>query len=146
MARPYHIQNDLVPARLPLDELVQLTQDERGSAEVATSVYEAARDDADSEIDGYLGERYAVPLDEVPALVRRISMTLTVCFLYSRRYPGQVPESVQAEGERTRKLLRNIADGQPSLGIQPAPSNNTQRAARLASGSPIFSRKSLAGF
>lgn len=146
MAHPYHTLAELVPARLPSSDLIQLTQDDPGVETAKESVYELCREDADGEIDGYLGERYAVPLTEVPPMVRRLSMTLTVVYLYHRRYAGKLPEEVGMEAERARKLLRALADGRPTLGLQPAPTENTQRAARLVSNTPVFSRSSMKGF
>lgn len=148
MSRPYSQQSDLSPARIPEADLVQLCRDDAGDAmdDAAVLVFEAARDDADSEIDAFLGERYTVPLDEVPEMVRRISVALTLYHLYARRYPGEVPKLVLDDYRRKRALLRKIADGQPTLGVQPAPGANPERAARLTSHTRVFSRDKLAGF
>ena len=145
MPHPYHSLSDLVPAYLPELDLVQLTNDDGGES-VDTDVYEGQRAKADGEIDGYLGHRYTVPLSSVPELVSDLSARLTVYRLYRRRYPTDTPESVVKDYQMAVRLLRDLAKGIPTLGVQPVPSPNTERTGRVVTHSSVFSRSSLRGF
>lgn len=145
----YHELADLVPRRLAETELCQLISDDPDTVAVADlteaemELYEEFRAEVDAEIDGYLGERYTVPLSTVPTLIRRLSITLTVVRLYERRYPEGVPEGIRRNQEDAQKLLRALADGRPTLGVQPAPSENGERVARIEGPDRVFSRDSL---
>ena len=143
----YHEQADLVPRVISSVEFVQLVQDD-GADEVSedgVALYEAERADADALIDSYLGTRYELPLAEVPALVRRLSVRLTRYNLYARRYPEGVPEGIRTDFGDAMKLLDRIASGDVTLGIQPAASPNTERIVNVTTHTGLFRRGSLKG-
>lgn len=145
MAHPYHALSDLSPDYLPESELVQLTNDDGGDT-VVESVWEGLVAKADGEIDGWLGDRYAVPLDTVPALVADLSARLTLYKLYRRRYGTDTPESVQEDFKAIQRTLRDLAKGIPSLGSQPAPDPNVERQAKVSAQTAVFSRDSLKAY
>lgn len=142
----YHVLDDLTATGLTEGELIQLTNDDAGAVTVDEARYGAAREEADALIDGYLGARYALPLETVPTLVRRVSVQLTVHALYRRRFPEGTPEGVKADADGAMRLLRDIASGTVTLGVQPAPTVNSERAAKVVAGERVFTRTSLAGY
>ena len=75
-----------------------------------------AIDDADAEIDGYLGQRFTVPLATVPNLIRKISVDLAIWNLYQRR-DKTAPDRRKAAYENALGLLGKIASGQLSIGV-----------------------------
>lgn len=143
MAWPYHTYEQLVPVLITEADMVQLTNDTTDGETVVSSIWEGVREGVDAEIDGYLGERYAVPLAEVPAVISRLSCLLTRHGLYERRYPGEVPKSVVEAHDRAIKLLEGMAKGKPALGIQPAPAPNTQRIAQLSVEDRVFTSATM---
>lgn len=142
----YHTIDELQPARLTEAELVQLTNDEVGATTIDTDVYEGVRDDAEAEIDAYLGARYSLPLDSTPAVVKRLSITITVYYLYARRFAGGVPEQIRKSYEDAVALLRRLSDGTATLGVQPAPTQNSERLAEVSGQTAVFTRTSLKSF
>lgn len=142
----YHVLADLVPQRVTEADLVQLTNDDVDATTVDTAVYEAERDRAESEIDAFIGARYRLPLETTPAVIKRLSMDLTVHGLYERRFREGVPEGIAETAKSARRMLDRLADGTMTLGIQPAATVNAERKAMLTSSAPTFSRDSLKGF
>lgn len=143
MGQPYHTYEQLVPVLITEADMVQLTNDTPDGETVVSAIWEGVREGVDAEIDGYLGERYAVPLAEVPAVISRLSCLLTRHGLYERRYPGEVPKSVEEGRDRAIKLLEGMAKGKPTLSLQPAPAPNTQRMAQLSTEDRVFTVDSL---
>ena len=97
-------------------ELIQLTV--RPGVQPAAAVdgdrLGAALKDGFDLINGYLGKRYPLPLSPVPSLAVRWNCDLARWFLQ----PGQAPEMVKANYERTLEELRQAADGELSLGLE----------------------------
>jgi phage gp36-like protein len=79
----YCAQTDIVKLLTPA-QLVQLTDDDADGVADAAVIAEGIAQ-ADAEIDGYLGSRYAVPVSPVPALLRQLSVAISIWRLYSRR-------------------------------------------------------------
>jgi phage gp36-like protein len=120
---PYCIQSD-IEKRIPEDILIELTDDD-GTGMVDTGNVDRAIEDADDEIDSFLGLQYALPLDSVPGLVRRMSVDLAVCNLYGRRPHLTIPETQKERCDSARKILEKIAAGKLSLGSDsPSPSSD----------------------
>ena len=142
----YHELDDLKPARLSEAELVQLTNDTAGGTTIVTATYESARDDAEAEIDGYIGARYTLPLGSTPALIKRLSMIITIYHLYRRRFAEGVPEGIRVDYKDAVRMLERLSDGTMTLGVQPAEAQNSERKAQTVSSAPVFSRSSLKDF
>jgi phage gp36-like protein len=91
---------------------------------VDSAVVDRALGDADALIDGYLGERYSLPLSPVPPLV----VTLAAQIAFYHLHSFEVPEKVKADHDQAVRSLREIAAGTlriPAAGIEPAtPSTN----------------------
>jgi phage gp36-like protein len=68
----------------------------------------AAINAADILIDGYLSGRYTVPFATVPALVKQISIDLTVCNLYGRHRESDLPDGILQKRKDAIKTLEAI--------------------------------------
>jgi phage gp36-like protein len=133
--------NDLLE-QVPEAELIGLT-DDANAGEIDESAIARAIADADAEINAYLGQRYAAPLDPVPEVIRKISVDLAVWNLLSRR--GRM-EEVRTERYRAAiRFLERVSKGEISLGAE-GPASDA--AAELSTESPprLFTREKLGGF
>lgn len=90
---------------------------------VDTDVIDRAIADVTGEIDMHLHTRYKLPLSNVPSILTRIACSLTYAALHTR-VSSDHPAKVAAEDKR--KLLRGVAKGDLSLGI-----NNGGTAAKV---------------
>ncbi len=69
---------------------------------------------ADSIIDGYVGVRYAVPLETVTETIRTVSEDIAVYSLFSRR---MIPPKQWADRyERAVNFLQAVSEGSADLG------------------------------
>lgn len=104
---PYTTLADL-SARFGDRMLVALT--DRGgmaSGAIDVTVVDRAIADADAVIDGYLGNRYAVPVSPVPAILGDIAGALVIWKLHV----GAPDPKVEADYKEALRSLRDIAAG-----------------------------------
>jgi phage gp36-like protein len=111
-----------IKEQIPEAELVQLTDDDALS-EIDTSVIDRSIADADAEIDSYCAERYAVPFDPVPLLVRKYSVIIVIYNLFMRR--GDIPDDRETNYNNAIKFLLNLTKGLVSIGAD-APDEESQ--------------------
>lgn len=86
---------------------------------MAAPGYDAVRlnqvlSDASAEMDSHLAIRFAVPLTEVPELVKKFT-----CDLAREALDRQGREAVLAAGKRARTWVRDVAVGRATLGSGP---------------------------
>lgn len=120
-------------ARFVFDELVQLT-DLADTGEIDDLVLFEALQAADAEIDTYLGQRYALPLDNVPLNLERIACDIA----RYRLHRDGASESVRQRYTDARAFLRDVAKGAVQIGV------NASQAAPTASALPDLHRKTAA--
>jgi phage gp36-like protein len=101
--------------RIPEDNLIQLTDDESLGA-VNEARVSSAICDADVLIDGYLRGRYTLPLDPVPALIKKLSIDIAVFNIYSRKLELEMPDAMSDRYKNAVKVLEAIQSGKISLG------------------------------
>lgn len=75
---------------------------------------ERALVDASGEIDGYVGQRYSVPLETVPAAIKRLAVDIAI---YRLAQDSGWTEDRRKRYEDAVKLLQGIAKGDVSLGM-----------------------------
>lgn len=141
----YSTQTDILDQ---LDEvrLIQLTDDANTSAVDEARVTKAIAD-ADEEIDGYVGSRHHVPLDPVPAIIRKFSVDLAIHNLYARR--DKTNETREARYKNAIAFLEKVALGKISLGANDPEGNPpASDAPQLSTENPerAFTRDSMKGF
>ena len=70
--------------KIPAGEIIELTDDDNTGLVDQVKV-DAAIEEADEQIDSYVGKVKTVPLSPVPGLIKNISVTLAVWYLHVRR-------------------------------------------------------------
>lgn len=122
--------------------------------EAARPYAQAAVEDADSEIDGYLAKRYRVPLCKIPAMVTKLSKDIAVYNMVSRR---GIDESSRDKNILNRYnaailYLTNLAkgivelEGQGSGSAGTDPDTHGNMGFSVQSNERIFTRKALKGW
>ena len=81
---------------------------------------------ADSIIDGYCGQRYAVAFTTVPDRIKYISVDIAIYRLFSRRASLELPENVVEDYKSAIALLKDIAKGLFTLS-DPEPASNSDK-------------------
>ena len=133
---------DDLKKQLPEDLLIQLTDDD-GDGYIVSAVAETALETADVEIDGYLGERYPLPLQPVPAIIVKQAVDIAIYNLYARRQGP--PEYVEKRYNNVIRFLERISRGEISLGAGD-PEGVTEDNALVSAEDRVFSRNTLKGF
>lgn len=132
----YCIQQDLLD-RIGEDKLIQLTDKER-LGEMNTEVLNRALQDADGQIDSYVGARYSLPINPISKTLVRIACFLTIYYLHDK----QRTEQVREDYDDSIKALAGISKGTIDIGIdvtgaKPA----TTGSVEFENGSNVFDRK-----
>jgi len=138
----YCTQDDIMASGIPEDDLIQLTDDEDLGV-VDETVVAKAISRADEMIDGYLRNRYEVPVDPVPGVLNTIAIDLVVYFLYGHRPHIETPARVEKSYNDARSDLQKIQNGNLLLGIEDVES--TGKAETSGSGR-IFTTDTLQNF
>lgn len=131
----YATQADL-ETRFKNQELIELT-DEAGTGVIDAAAVAVALADADSEINGYIGSRYTLPLTQTSPELVRLACDITRYKLYDAR----ATELVKARYDDAIAKLRDVARGVASLGIDEASQPvKVAGGASISSGGRDFSR------
>lgn len=139
---PYCTQTDLELA-IGAEDVVRLANDNDGLT-ADPDVIARALDAADGQVNAMAGAHYAVPFSPVPPFIRDLAVDLALCWLADRR--PHTPAWAETRHERAMGHLRALGTGRATVGIQPEPARNEQRAALRAGGDPVFSRSNLGKF
>jgi phage gp36-like protein len=96
---------------------VQLT-DDAGTGSADTDKVDEARLGAEGEVNSYLAQRYAVPIDltehsELVGLLASVTLDLIEFRLHCRRPP--VPRDITGKRDAALGWLRQVADGAVTL-------------------------------
>lgn len=127
------------------EQLVTQLTDRENLGAVNGPVLEAAMADAAAEIDMYLAGRYVLPLSSVPLTLTRLACILTRDVLATGSDVSDERWSKQADD--ARKLLREIAGGKVSLGVDAlAQSPSGGDGAQMESGGRIWGRDDSKGY
>lgn len=117
------------------DELLQLT-DRAGTGEIDAAIYAAAAAQADSEIDGYLGGRFSLPLSTVDPEIVRLALIIT----RHRLYISGRPDFVQKDYDQALARLADIRDGRFTIVAEPAGSGESTAEVFYTAGARAFTR------
>lgn len=105
--------------RLTLPILIDLTDDTVPPQAVDAAVLDAEIAAAGEVVDGYLRDRYVLPLDPIPGLVRGIAADLVAYRLWGRRPEarGEPPKNLEKAHDVAMRMLREIQEGKLTLGV-----------------------------
>lgn len=131
---PYATQADL-EARYGAAEILQLA-DRDGDGVIDAGVIEQALADAGAEIDGYLGSRYALPLAEVPQIVKVYACDLARYRLWDKA----ASEEVRRRYEDALRYLRLAADGRVKIAADGGAEPVASGGAEVVSAGLVFAR------
>lgn len=109
---PYATTADLI-ATLGAKRYAELTDPTYWNADNPTFDRGAdALERASAEIDSYLSRRYALPLGQVPAVLKVLACDIAFCRLWETP-----PDDVTARYDKAVKWLEGVADGVIGLGL-----------------------------
>lgn len=147
----YMDASDLYPSLMAESVVAQLTNGGDGSATtIDTAVLDQVVEGAESEIDGYVGARFALPLPSVPSQLTAIAARITRYRLYTSR-GGEVETWLTNDYNRDLKVLEAIRDGKMDLGLTaageaPGASSSASRRVRASSVAPVFGRDNFGDY
>lgn len=120
--------------------------DEQAAAHAAVQRIDAAVQDAQALIDGYLAKRgYALPLAPVHRLVTSWARAIARYVLHKNRLVGDGKDPVERAYRDALRLLELVAQGKFSLGADDAVANDGLDV-RLNFAPPVFGRAQLKAF
>jgi phage gp36-like protein len=109
---PRRLSAALLIAALHGDDLSSWDDDAQEIARRAQARLEQATRDGQSEVDSYLSSRYAVPLADPPAALKRFTGDIARYALYE----DHAKEEVRLRYKDAIAFLKNLAAGDASLG------------------------------
>ncbi len=142
----YCTQSDLEKIVPELD-MIQLTDDDTQPEAVNADNVARAISDAGELVDGYLRDRYALPLDPVPGLINTLTADIAVYRLYARRAQLDPPAGVAERYKNALNLLGMIQKGSVALGVGAlATPEAAADTVAVKSATRLFTRETLAGY
>lgn len=106
----YCVKEDLL-LLVSADELAQLS-DLQNSGGMDDGIIDASIETADALIDSYIAGRVRqVPLENVPAIIKKISAKLALCELYTNRLNRVLPEGLGEMRKNAFEILENLKNG-----------------------------------
>ncbi|MCG6552499.1 MAG: DUF1320 domain-containing protein [Candidatus Magnetominusculus sp. LBB02] len=125
-------------------ELIQLT-DDSGSGVVDTARINEVIGMAAALVDSYIGGRYKVPLSApIPEVVKAASVSIAV-YLLNMRSSFEISDKRVKAYEQAISLLKDIARGTATLGIEETTQERDNAASNKAANSRIFTSGSMRG-
>lgn len=126
-------------------ELAQVSDRSLQAVAVNTVIVQKKLDDADAEIDSYLGVRYALPLPSIPPVLKRTACDIARYHLYDDRATERVIERYKYAID----WLKNVAKGIAQLGVDPLASDAPAQVGgepHVDAADPVWSRDTLKDF
>lgn len=104
---------------IPDQTLIWLSCDDPSATVMDVAVVEAAIKEAEELVDSHIRERYPVPFDATPTLVKSWTVAIARHSLYCRRPDGQeLPDGVVRGYSDALRMLDLVRARKLSLGIQ----------------------------
>jgi phage gp36-like protein len=138
----YAVQADMVQRFTEL-EIIQLTDRETNLGVINVDVLDGALQDADAEIDGYIGAKVTLPLTSVPKILVGYACDIARYKLYA----DDPTENVRNRYKDAISFLSLVGQGKLSLGV--TTDNEPVTAAggvKASTPDQVFNTDSMAGF
>lgn len=133
--------DDLIE-RFGASELAQLTDKDAGQI-VQPDVVSAAIEDASNTIDGYIGGRYPLPLNNPPAVLIKICADIARYNLYD----NVIPDVVEKQFKAAMDFVKAVGKGEVRLGLSADDqASATSEHIEIRSSGSVFSRDNSKGF
>ena len=138
---------DLLQA-IPVQTLIQLSNDEVAADAPDMDVVDAAVVQAEELVDAHLRGRYTLPLPSVPTVIKSVAVALVRHWLYARRPEGNdLPDAVRASYRDAIKTLEAVRDAKLTLGDQVTTAQTPEPGAvRVRANARMFGASTLARF
>lgn len=121
-----------------------------GESSVDTDLVDADIDAAEGTVDGYLSNRFVVPITDSAALriCKAWALTLVEELAYGAIPGRELPESIASRANAVRKQLEEAGDGKLALGTATtlAEAAGTAGALTVEVEDPVFTRETMEGF
>lgn len=131
--------------RYPTKLLARLTGDVKGET-VDDDRLTTALDDASSEVDTFLQDRYTLPLATVPKVLVRVVCDIAV-YRLEAMMPQQDVKDVHERYQANIGWLGMVRDGKVNLGLDEADAGVPEHETPETSGPDrVFSRDTLRGY
>ncbi len=149
----YSTYADIAPKRISLKDLQDLLCDDPKvpftDAQLQAAV-EALIPDVDSIIDSYATKWYVVPMDPVPATVRKISADMVCHSIYQRRpalFEGAA-KTWEKANDSAMSWLKDVAAGRTTIegASRKLAATTPNSGGKVMSSDPVFTKDSLKGF
>ncbi len=114
------------------------------AADVALARINELIDEAGSLIDGYIGKRYALPLNlvTIPTILTTWARAIVRYKLHANRDGDERTDPVVRDYKDALRFLQQVASGQFSLGIDdPEDAPSTPGDVQFDNGAKVFGRK-----
>ena len=144
----YSTQDDVQMAAGGEKKLLELSDIET-EGEINAEVVAQAVADADAEIDSYARQRFSVPFNPVPAIVRQKSAEEAAFLLKQRRQGSFIDDRDLAARQTRLDWLRDLSRGLVTPGLAASPTKSEAVSASLVEPSSEASRgtrRALRGF
>jgi len=139
----YITQADL-ESKISKSLLIQLTDDDKTGL-IDSAKIDSAIADAEAEINGHIATKYTVPVSPVTDLLKKLARTIAVKNLYDRR--PSTPENVNDNYDNAVAFLKEVARGNATLGVDPAPAESSKAGSGETFGPErVFDRDKLGSF
>jgi phage gp36-like protein len=115
--------------------------DEIAAAQEGVVRINEAITDAGQQVDGHLGQRYTLPLDPVPSLIKRLAANIARFYLHD----DGATEEIDSRYKEAVRVLGQIRDGKMSLGID-QPDTSKTGSAEIESADVVWRRDQSNGY
>ena len=102
-----------IEKELGTSETAKLSGDSSGVAIDETGLSDVIAN-ASALVDGYCSKRYSVPFDDVPPVIKQITLSIAIYKLYENRKAG-ASEAIRQRYDDAIDMLKDINDGKLSL-------------------------------
>lgn len=117
------------------DSVMRELSDDITGGEINFDLVQTVISEACEEVDGYLRNRYALPFDNTPTLIKQCAKQIARYALYERRPEGfELPPAVVDGRKVAIKNLENIRDGKLSIGVPDTLNNIKSKNAKAILG------------
>lgn len=139
---PYITRDDIINSIGESDFVLLADRDNDGVAD--TAVVDRAIAAAESEVSSYVGQRYALPLEETPPILIDVTVAMAVYRLADT--PDIMTEHRRQKYEDARGWLTKLAQGTVRLDVPLAETPSTVHGGVFKRGpAKIFTREGLKG-
>lgn len=137
---------DLMDATLRLADRSAWAPADTEIADAALAKVQAAIDDADSVIDGYLAKRYALPLPTVPGVLVVYGRAIARYNLHKNRQSLETNDPIVRDYRDAIKFLTAVASGALSLGAEDPALATAPTDVQFQSDPTVFGRHETRSF